>query len=66
MPHSRGLSKNPYLEPNQSNSFIDNYFFKIHSDVVFHRRLRLPKDHFPVGLPVKILKPLLPSSILTT
>ena len=29
-------------------------------------RLDLPKDLFPVGLPVKILKALLPSFILAT
>ena len=42
MPHSQGLSNNPYPELNQ------------------------PKGLFPVGLPVKILKALLPSSILAT
>ena len=31
-----------------------------------HLRLGLPKGLFPVGLPVKILKALLPSSILAT
>ena len=31
-----------------------------------HLLLGLPKGLFPVGLPVKILKALLPSSILTT
>ena len=31
-----------------------------------HLRLDLPKGLFPVGLPVKILKALIPSSILTT
>jgi hypothetical protein len=31
-----------------------------------HLRLGLPKDLFPVGLPVKILKAILPSSILAT
>ena len=31
-----------------------------------HLRLGLPKVLFPVGLPVKILKELLPSSILAT
>ena len=30
MPHSQGLSKNPYPEPNQPNS----YFLKIHSNIV--------------------------------
>ena len=41
---------------------IDTYFFKINSNIVL--RLGLPKGLFPVGLPVKILKALLPSSIL--
>ena len=31
-----------------------------------HQRLDLPKGIFPVGVPVKILKELLPSSILAT
>ena len=39
---------------------IDIYFFQAHSHIV------LPKDLFPVDLPVKILKALLPSSILAT
>ena len=52
MPHSQGLSSNSYPEPNQPNSP--------------HLRLGLSKGLFPVGLPVKILKALLPSSILAT
>ena len=39
---------------------IDTYLFKVHSNIV------LPKGLFPVGLPVKILKALLSSSILAT
>ena len=39
---------------------IDTYFFKIHSNIV------LPKGFFPAGVPVKILKALLLSSILAT
>ena len=31
-----------------------------------HLRLGLPKGLFPIGFPVKIFKPLLPSSILAT
>ena len=43
---------------------IDTYFFKIHYNVVpAHLRLGLPKVLFPVGLPVKILKAFLLSSI---
>ena len=45
---------------------IDTYLFKVHSNIVLQLRLGLPKGLFPVGLPVKILKELLPSSILAT
>jgi hypothetical protein len=41
---------------------IDIYFFKVHSNIVLG--LGLPKGPFLVGLPVTILKALLPSSIL--
>ena len=44
----------------------DTYFFKIHCKLSFHQCLRLPKGLFPAGLPVKILKALLPFSILAT
>ena len=44
---------------------INTYFFKIHSNINFPC-LGLPKGLFPVGLPDKILKTLLPSSILAT
>ena len=65
MPHSQGLSNNPYPEPNQSNS---SYFFKVHSNMAMssHLSLGLPKGLFPIGLPVKTLKALLPSSIPAT
>ena len=29
---------------------IDTYFFKIHFNIVHHRRLGLPESLFPVGL----------------
>ena len=45
---------------------IDTYLFKVHSNIVFPLRLGLPKGLFSVGVPVKILKALLSSSILTT
>jgi hypothetical protein len=64
MPHSQRLSNNPYPEPNQPITRIDTYLFKVHSNIVSHLRHGLPKGFFPVGLPVKILKALLPSSIL--
>ena len=57
MPHSQGLSSNPYPGPNQSNT----YFFKIHSNIV----LSLHRDFFPVGLTAKILKAFLPFSVLS-
>ena len=61
MPHSQGLSNNSYPVPNNPIPRIDTYLFKVHTNIV---RLGLPKGLFPVGLPVKILKALLPSSIL--
>ena len=45
---------------------IDTYLFKVHSNIVSLLRQGLPKGFFSVGLPVKILKALLPSSILAT
>jgi hypothetical protein len=66
MPHSQKLSNNPYPEPNQPIPRIDTYLFKILSIIVPHLRLGLPKGLFPAGVPVKILKALLPSSILAT
>ena len=45
---------------------IDTYLFKFHSNIAFHLCLGLLKGLFPVGLPVKILKALLPFSILAT
>ena len=52
MPYSQGLSNNLYPELIQPNS---SYWY-----------LGFPKSLFPVGLPVKMLKALLPSSILAT
>jgi len=45
---------------------IDTYFFKVHCNIVLPSSLGPPKCLFPVGLPVKILKAILPSSILAT
>ena len=44
---------------------IDTCLFKIHYNMVlpFHLRLGLPKGLFPAGVPVKILKALLPISV---
>ena len=45
--NSQGISKNPYPEPNQSNSYIDTYFFKVHSNILFsHLHLALLKVSF--------------------
>ena len=67
MPHSQELSNNPYPEPNQPNNphwylFSWRYILILSS----HLRLCVPKGLFPVCLPVKILKELLPTSILAT
>ena len=41
----------------------DTYIFKVHANIVFHVRLRLPESPFTEGLH---LKALLPSYILAT
>ena len=66
MPHSQGLSSNPY--PSRINPIprIDTYLFKVQSNIALPSTPRPPKGLFPVGLPVKSLKALLPSSILAT
>ena len=65
MPHSQGLSNNSYPEPNH---FLVLMPISSRSILILssHLRLGLPKGLFPVGLPVKILKALLLSSILAT
>ena len=63
MSHSQGLSNYSYPEPNQPNFPISLRSILILSS---HLHLGLPKGLFHVGLPVKILKALLPSSILAT
>ena len=60
MPHSEGLSNYLYPEPNQP---IPLSYILIFSS---HLRLGLPNGLFTLGLPIKILKALLPSSILAT
>ena len=55
---SQGLSNNPYIELNQLNYSYDTHFFKVNSSNV------LPSTARPSCL--KILKALLPSSILAT
>ena len=51
----------PILSRINPISRIDTYLFKVHSNIVLPSTPRPP-----VGLPVRILKALLPSSILTT
>ena len=60
------LSNNHYPEPNQPN--YPHWYISSRSIPVFssHIRLGLSQVLFPVGLPVKILKTLLNSSILAT
>ena len=45
---------------------IDTYLFKVHFNIVLPSTPSLSKGLFPVGLPVNILKAVLPSSILAT
>ena len=59
MPHSQGLSNNPYSELDEP-TFSYRYFFKDISNIVF------PSTPRPIGLPAKGLKALLPSSNLGT
>ena len=66
MPYSQRLSNNPYSEPNQPNSSYWYHLFKIHTNIVRPSTPRHSKRSFPVGLRVKILKTLIPSSILAT
>ena len=67
MPHSQGLSNNPYPELNQPNSsYLIPIYIKSILILSSHLRLGLHEGLFPVGLPVKILKAFLPSSILAT
>ena len=60
MPHSQGLSNNPYPEPKQPN--YPHWYLSFQLSSHLHRGL--PKGIFPVGLHVNILKALLLSSIL--
>ena len=53
MPHSQRPYNNLYPELNEPNS---PYFFKIHSNIVSHLRLGLPKGLLPSGVLVKIFK----------
>ena len=65
MPNSQGLSNNQLSRINPILR-IDTYLFKVHSNIFLPSTPKPPKGLFPVGLSVKILKTLLPSSILAT
>ena len=41
MPHSQGLSKNSYAEPNQPILRVDTYFFKVHYNDVLPSKPKL-------------------------
>ena len=60
----RGLSNNPYPKPNQPIPCIGTHLLRSILKFSSHLCLGLPKGLFPVDLPFKILKALLPSSIL--
>ena len=66
MPHSQGLSNNPYPERINPIPHIDMYFLTSILILSSHIRLSLPKGLFPVGLPTKILKTLVNYAILVT
>ena len=57
LPHSQGLSNNPYPEQINPITRIDTYFFNIHSNIFIpHLRLGIPKGHFPACVPHKTFK----------
>ena len=68
MPHSQGLSNNPFPETNRLNYSNLYVLISLGSILILcsHPRLGLPEFFFPIGLPDKILKAVLPSSILAT
>ena len=66
MQESQGLFNNSYPEPNQPNSSYWHLFLRSILILSSHLRLGNPKGLFSAGVPVKILKSLLPSTILCT
>ena len=62
----KGSPINPTLRRIDSMPCKGTYFLRYILILSSHLRLSLPKGLIPVGLPVKILKALLPSSILAT
>ena len=63
VPHSQVLLIIPILSRINPIPRIYTYLFKVHFNIAL-LSLVLPKGLFPVGLPVKILKTLLPYFIL--
>ena len=63
MPHSQGFSNKP-----NSTQFLLLIYISLSSILILssHLSIGLPKCFFPIELPVKSLKALLPSSILAT
>ena len=61
-----GLFNKPNLNRINSVPHSDTYSLKSILIISSHLHLGLPKGPFPIGLPVKILKLLQPSSILAT
>ena len=66
MPHSQGLFNNTFPEPNQPNSSYLLLLGTFSYCSPIYVRLGLSKGLFAVSLLVKILKALLPSSVLAT
>ena len=66
LPHSQGLSSNPHPESNQEFLVLIPISLRPILILSSHLHLVLPKSLFTVGVPVNILKALLPSSTLAT
>ena len=64
VPHLQGLLIIPILSRINPIPRIYTNLFKVHSNIAILSTLDLYKGLFPVGLPIKILKTLLPYSIL--
>ena len=62
--HSQDLCNNPYPKSNQPNSSYLHIYLRSILIVPSHLRLDLSKSLLPVAVSVKILRALLPSSIL--
>ena len=64
VPHSQGLLITPILSRINPIPRIYTCLFQVHSNIAPYLRLVHLKVMFPVGLPVIILKILLPYSVL--